>query len=562
MMTPRPDCGRSIVVAALAVMIFITTSRSQTGLSPISRQESSIRLLASALGEGLQEGVPIKCGLPVYSAAVHQRSQLTGALKVALNELDVRPQMQTSVVSGGFRIHFDTTGANTPALLNALHQRIAGTARAFVDSAIAVMADVYAVEIGELGFAAPPADGVQGGGNEYDIYIMELGNLYGQTLVDDFTQDGSISTTFIEVDNDFIFVSPSENKGIPGLEVTLAHEFHHAIQIGSYGFWTADVWYHEVTSTWMEDVVYTNVNDYYNYLYASFSQFHHPQTQLNSFPNDYVEYSRGIWGQFITKRYGPDAMKKTWEAIRSLRPLDAIDATLKGFGSRLGLAFAEWTLWNYYTGERADTVSYYPEGRNFPLMDAAVFALPPVSRQVNDMLPCLSSAYYRFITGSDSLAVLIAHLSTPCPMGAAASPFSFVLTRQPPDGNYRSIGLGYYLKLSVDNPSEWIAWNIGPSGAGGINMKQGMSFPNPFLAGNQSTLYFPVEVGEGTLTIYSPAMELVYSGHQSATSHLGQRVLTWDGKTSTGQSARSGVYLFILDVDGKSISGKFALVRQ
>jgi len=70
-------------------------------------------------------------------------------------------------------------------------------------------------------------------------------------------------TSDIDIDNDFIG-SKYNAKGIQALRVTAAHEFHHAIQYG-YGWW-GERYPYELTSTWMEDVVYTDVNDYYQYL--------------------------------------------------------------------------------------------------------------------------------------------------------------------------------------------------------------------------------------------------------------------------------------------------------
>jgi len=62
----------------------------------------------------------------------------------------------------------------------------------------------------------------------------------------------------IDINNDFIG-SSFFTKGIQALRVTAAHEFHHAIQFG-YGWWGSDERYaYELTSTWMEDVVYTDV---------------------------------------------------------------------------------------------------------------------------------------------------------------------------------------------------------------------------------------------------------------------------------------------------------------
>jgi len=42
--------------------------------------------------------------------------------------------------------------------------------------------------------------------------------------------------------------------------------------------------------------------------------------------------------------------------------LESTDAALVNIGSNLPTAFSEFTYWNYYTADRADTVKYYPKG--------------------------------------------------------------------------------------------------------------------------------------------------------------------------------------------------------
>jgi hypothetical protein len=57
-------------------------------------------------------------------------------------------------------------------------------------------------------------------------------------------------------------------------------------------------------------------------------------------------------------------------------------------------------------------------------------------------------------------------------------------------------------------------------------------------------------------------MELVYSASRQSQSRLGQRVFTWDGFTKGNSTAPTGIYLFILTLPGRTVTGKFALVRR
>ena len=64
---------------------------------------------------------------------------------------------------------------------------------------------------------------------------------------------------------------------LDALRVTAAHEFNHAIQL-SYGVhWDdqnpIDLYFIEMTSTWVEDVVYNDINRYLEYLPILFENF-------------------------------------------------------------------------------------------------------------------------------------------------------------------------------------------------------------------------------------------------------------------------------------------------
>ncbi len=564
--------GKAAAVFSAFLLLAAPAPAQLRSPATILRAEAE-RILATRFSPAGSEGLPVKCGLPILSAAIHQRTSLGAEERSALATLLQRSELQTSVVAdnGRFRFHFDTTGTDAPALLDSAGHRIAGTARAFVDSAIAVMAHVYQYETGTLGFTPPPGDGTLGGGSdEYDIYIYDVSQVYGPgtygvTNPDIAVAEGGTSSTSIEIHNDFAFVSPPQNRGIPSLRVTLAHEFHHAIQIGSYGFWANDVWFHEITSVWMEDVVYHGENDYLNYLFDSGGQFRNPGTPLTS--DAFIMYSRGILGKYFTKKFGHDTMLHIWENIHSMAPLPAIDLTLHQLRSplttTLSVAFAEWGLWNYYTGPRADTVTYYDEASLFPVMKETYYDLISPSQQVSGSLFCLATGYYGYVTGTDTVTVALANLSTDCPANSPASaPFTLTVSRNRPDDSYRAITGNLFLKLDVTNQSQWFAWAIGRQGPGSTSVAEGSAFPNPFHPGEGGLLFLPVSADEGTLSVYSSGMELVYSAPRQSQSRLGQRVFTWDGVTRGNSTAPTGVYIFVLTLPGRTVRGKFALVRR
>jgi hypothetical protein len=552
----------SWALVATATVLGPEATAGQIGASDKPRRQA-YQMLAGSIPSGVKEVQPDKCGLHVIASAMHHRRELTSGQKTALSILQTRPSLDTSIVSGMFRVHFDTTGLNTPALLDSSHARIPGTAFAYADSVASVAVFVYNYETSVLGFPPPPSDGSLGGGPEYDIYIENLGvGLYGETIPDLDVADGGTCSTFIEIHNDFSFVNPPGNRGLPGMRVTIAHEFIHAIQIGNYGFWWTDIWFHETTSTWIEDVVFHGVNDYLNYLFGNESQFQTPDLPLNT--NAFIFYSRCIWCKYLTKRFGGATVLHIWEAAHSMMPLAAIDNTLQTrYNSSLSAALAEWTLWNYFTGPRADTAKYYSESPLFPIIAETYYALNVSSQQVSESLPCLSGTYFGFISGIDTVTVALANVNTSCPTGSANfSPFTLTVSKTKQDNTYRAIAGNLFLKLDVSDPSQWVTWDIERNAVGSPSVTEGTAYPSPFLLNQQSAVYIPANATEGDLTIYSSGMDLVYHAHQQLTSRAGQTVFVWDGRTSGGNAANTGIYVFVLGLGNRTVTGKIALVRK
>jgi hypothetical protein len=534
--------------------------------------QQQIRHLFSVLGgtdHPGEEGEPLKCGLPITSHALAGKFALGAEQKLALQILMTRPSMQKMRASGAFRVHYDTTGYNAPALLNAAHQRDTTSVEAYVDSVLSIAAYSFSYETETLGYAAPPSDGGLGGGPEYDIYVMELSNLYGDTTPDADVSEGGRCTSFIRVDNDFIFVTPDSNKGLPALRVTLAHELHHLIQLGSYGYWFNDVYYYEMTSTWLEDVVYTGVNDYYNYLFRSWSHFRNPQMLFASGAN-IIMYSRGIWGQFTAKQFGLLTMRRSWENIAANRPLPAIDLALKESGSNLPDAFAEWTAWNHFTGYRADALKYYPEGAAYPLMVENPIGLSASIRDIPDSLSPLAARYYQVPGSNDTVTIAVVNVNVAQAMAGweSTTPYTLSLTLGAHDGTYTDAGSGVYAKLKVSDLTVWRMWfivggNVGPGL--GVRLEEGRPFPHPYVADGRSVVRIPLSVSEeavGRLQIYSAGMDLVRTMAVRSLLVLGRQTIEWDGRVESGAVASTGVYLFVLELPDRTLTGKIALVRR
>ncbi len=567
----RHHIARSIGMLTALSITGLQVYSAQRLLSTGEKRTQVLEAVQLQLEGERESGLPTKCGLPAITYAFAHPELLPSGLRKEAEILFVRPQMQKSILVGDFRIHYDTSGFHAAALLDASYRRIPGSADAFADSVGAILNRVVPVEVGELGYLPPPQDFGEGGGPEYDVYVLEQGNTtYGMTNPEvrlNTKVQGATYTSYMTIDNDFAFVTPDSNKGIPALRVTLAHELYHAIQLGRYAYWTEDVYFYEMCSTWMEDVVFPNVNDYVQYLYVPQSQFRNPDLPFAT-QNGTVEYSRAVWVHYVAKKFGRDPVRRFWEEMGAGPPLQAVDLALQEYGSSFRNALAEWTLWNYFTGTRADTVHYYPEGHLYPLItQMGVDFNATSSRDINGTLKALSARYYDVMSNGDRLTLALTNLNFPAGQAKSQQEFGYTyrLNRSRPDESYQPTAAGVYVKLDVPDPTNWYSWNIVRGTVGPATLAAGSPFPDPFFADGKVMLHLPVTADEpvtGKVSVFTGAMDLVYSAILTSSPSLGKQAFTWNGRTDKGEVAGSGIYFFVLEFKDQVLKGKFALMRK
>lgn len=140
----------------------------------------------------------------------------------------------------------------------------------------------------------------------------------------------------------------SDYSSFPGtpqraLDATTGHEFNHSIQFGYGGLGGSnrpDSAFVEGGATWMEDEVFDNSNDNYNYLWPTFAD---DMGQYQNSPYPYWVTFRGL-----TERYGasvPDGgenvMQEFWELTskNEASNLEALDLALQTEGTSLKAAY-------------------------------------------------------------------------------------------------------------------------------------------------------------------------------------------------------------------------------
>jgi subtilisin-like proprotein convertase family protein len=180
-----------------------------------------------------------------------------------------------------------------------------------------------------------------------------------------YTDIVSGQLTHIVLHNNFIGFPPNtdpEGNQKGAAKVTAAHEFKHATQI-IYNNWNEPGWFLEMDATWMEDIAYTQVNDYYNYL---------PSSQL-IFPGRSFDRGQGyedcIWMHYLSQKFGVYINRQIWERrkISSELIYNNFNNILAQYSYTFNKGYKEYFTWNYACGANiSPLIKSYKEAANYP----------------------------------------------------------------------------------------------------------------------------------------------------------------------------------------------------
>lgn len=247
-----------------------------------------------------------------------------------------------------FRVHYTTQGSDAVSVV-------------YAETVASAMRSSWAKLVDTIGWAQPPPDFNQGGDNRYDVYIKALpsgiaGVCYAEYSYSTPYPDGVCSHFRVGLGMSYNY-----------LKSTVCHEFFHAIQFRYSS--NEGSWWMENTATWSEEIVYPEYNDYLGFLSTSPGPFTTPEYAITTFNNVY-QYAGCVWAFYLTERFGNNCVRLIWTyqgTIAGQNTLTGIDYILNNqFSSNLINALKEYSVWRYFTGNRADTINFYKEGHLWP----------------------------------------------------------------------------------------------------------------------------------------------------------------------------------------------------
>ncbi len=465
-----------------------------------------------------------------------------------------KPKRQFKMVSpsGHFTLHYDLTGIHAVPPKDSLGNGIPD----YIDSAAAILDHVWQVEIDQMGFRPPP-DSTGNPVQSYPVYFSSM-VYYGLTNFD-INEDipslpGQNYVSYLELHKNYQD-SRFASKGLKGLKVTAAHEFHHAIQLGYQFRWHyengyavyPDLFFLEMSSTFMEDYVYDDINDYVQYVNRLI-----PNLEQKSFDaaDGNTEYANCLFLHLLTQKFGASIFLNIWENIISYPALEAIDLTLQDYQSSFAEMYNQYAGWFYFTGDNSRSGSFFKDASLFRQLYVTHYdkwledPLPSLHMRFN-LLSLEKSGVYLAQMSSNQAGGKLNHI----PNGEKVlnpvdfkksqifsqqsdQPLVVVITNST---EHNLTHLQYHIKLAPisvkNNPIK-----ISTHGENGVTF-----------------LYLP---DNAQLIIFNLLGQKIISLH---TNH-GSQIL-WNLKNSQGRTVPSGIYFYRVKAKGLNFTGKITVVR-
>jgi len=270
---------------------------------------------------------------------------------------------------------------------------------AYVESTAKYFEYSWEIEVNSLGWDAPPIDPSVG---YYEVYLQELsGGVLGYT-----TPYASGPDPLQEDYYSYIVVAINLPYNL--LKVVAAHEFNHACQFSYTAF--DGIWFYENCATWMEDVVYDDINDYIGYLNGT-SPIKNPWLNITS-TDDLYEYAGCLFPMFLSEWLNTlDVIREIWALMGvhlGNKTLIDIDSVLKtGYGKTLEEALTEYAEWRFFVGALNDGYHFEEAGLWPNPFIKSVNSYPFSGNNSANPLKEIGSAYFiRFINLSGERLII------------------------------------------------------------------------------------------------------------------------------------------------------------
>ena len=294
-----------------------------------------------------------------------------------------RPSLDNTLISpsGNFLIHY-----------NDYYEGITDFANEVASAADS--SQKYTVDIMNFRNHIPDSDML------YDIYIKQLPNgSYGWNC-----PDGNDGASWVVIDDDYIGANYS-TSGLDAMKISIAHEYFHAIQRAYVPVPGQNSFFYELSSIWIEDLIYPEINDYIFFSQYGDDYFSNPERNMNS----YNGYGLGLYGHYLNEIYDNQIMQRIWEEYSFISQngnldnesvFDAIDSVLDNdvfnYNSTFVDTWLDFNSRNLFNGNQNSEFHYYSDQFSFNPISTnpvQIDTIQSISRTLNNRSVKINSFY-------------------------------------------------------------------------------------------------------------------------------------------------------------------------
>ena len=468
-----------------------------------------------------------------------------------------------------FRFHYTTSGIHAVDVKDLNNNSLPD----YIDQVIEVFNHVSDKFHTEMGYTRPPSDGYysstrdKGGSDHYDVYIRAIpSKYYGYVQPEEYAQgkgdnerselrnEQNSFTSYMAIRNNYKKFSLSE---IENIKVTAAHEYFHDIQFG-YDGWEKP-WLLEASAIWMEEEIYDEINDCYQYMK---DWFKYPYRSLDE--SGFHWYGSFIFFEFIEQHMGgADAIRNIMEASVKSNSKEkdgshlAIDEALRQNGHSFQKALNGMSIANQIMSSFESKNYSYEEAESYPISGPTIseiinFQLGTKNTVNSSKLNRFGSEYFQIISNTpvllnltnksgllpdlqlnailkknDNSYKVISSPSINIDPSELKSIYLSIVSQDTTGGNW-----DYSLSIQDGNPGTDI--NLP------VEFVLNRPYPNPF---NGSIKFFIYVINNSKITIDLIGINgrqiiRLFSGELSSGNHP----FKWNGIDKNGNQVSSGVY--------------------
>jgi hypothetical protein len=264
--------------------------------------------------------------------------------------------------------------------------------------------------------------------------------------------------------------------------------------------------------------------------------------------------------------------KEAWVNCRVVEPITAMRDAIRDHrpvGGDMASDVCNWVATNYFTSYRAGMRQppVYSDAALLPVMQmASSVELVAESANLTGVLLPLGAHYVQVFRGIDTLSFSVTNsdIASAISRTAAGVAYDLEVRRSGYDDEYTQLSNGWAYKFSAATANA-LCVSLLEGGTAAI-VERTAPFPNPFNPREFSRMQFPMPrtlaVNRADLYIYAISMDRML-GREGVAIELDDETgafVGWDGRGDDGEFLPSGVYLYVINYQGGTVKGKFAVV--